>query len=255
MEKDYNTINGLVSLRETEINCRMHINSELEIVFVHSGKLTVHLGSGRSVILLENQATVILPYRLHGFETHDNASVTVYMFSNQLSYSFFCSYHNKRVKNDICILDDATLRYIKAATDGIRNETANIYLVKSLLYTFFSCYVQDNVFTEMSGDEVLVNRIIEYIYSCIDGEITSDEIAKEFRINHSQINDVFLDYVGLKFKDFVNSIRIERAINLLNNKNMNITEIAYSCGFESIRTFNRIFMKHTGYTPSEFRRK
>ncbi len=255
MEKGYNAINSLVSLRETEINCRMHINSELEVVFVRSGRLTVHLGSGRSVTLSENQATIILPYRLHGFETHDNASVTVYMFSNQLSYSFFCSYHNKSVKSDVFMPDAATLGYIETATNGIRDETANIYLAKSLLYAFFSCYLQDNVFTEMSGDEVLVNRIIEYVYSCIDREITSDEIAKEFNINQSEVNAVFSDYVGLKFKDFISNIRIEMAINLLGNKSLNITEIAYSCGFESIRTFNRIFMKITGCTPTEFRRK
>ena len=57
--------------------------------------------------------------------------------------------------------------------------------------------------------------------------------------------------MNIGFADFVNSLRIEHACNLL-EKGSNITEIAFSSGFSSIRTFNRVFLQTLGMTPRDY---
>ena len=48
-------------------------------------------------------------------------------------------------------------------------------------------------------------------------------------------------------------MRINRACKLLGEDSLNITEIANECGFSTIRTFNRVFLKTVGMTPKAYR--
>ena len=56
---------------------------------------------------------------------------------------------------------------------------------------------------------------------------------------------------GMTFSMYLNHIRVNRAIDLINNTDLSMTEIAMTCGFETIRNFNRVFRQITGYAPRE----
>ena len=57
--------------------------------------------------------------------------------------------------------------------------------------------------------------------------------------------------MGISYKDFINSLRVEHACKLL-TKDISVTEVAYASGFTTIRTFNRAFLKHVGMTPRDY---
>lgn len=58
---------------------------------------------------------------------------------------------------------------------------------------------------------------------------------------------------GMTFTQYINRVRVEKAVELLRQKtDIPITEIATTCGFGTIRNFNRVFKEITGYTPKEF---
>ena len=57
------------------------------------------------------------------------------------------------------------------------------------------------------------------------------------------------------FNDYVNSLRISNACKQLIKSDASITEISENVGFNTLRTFNRAFMKQTGMTPSEYRKQ
>jgi len=66
------------------------------------------------------------------------------------------------------------------------------------------------------------------------------------------------DELGLSFYDCINQYRIEEAKNLLNDPDRSsykISSLAYDAGFNSISTFNEVFKKSTGLTPSQFRKQ
>lgn len=56
---------------------------------------------------------------------------------------------------------------------------------------------------------------------------------------------------GMTFSMYLNHIRVNRAIDLIKNTDLSMTEIAMNCGFETIRNFNRVFRQITGYAPRE----
>jgi AraC-like DNA-binding protein len=56
---------------------------------------------------------------------------------------------------------------------------------------------------------------------------------------------------GMTFSEYLNHIRVNRAIDLIRNRDLSMTEIAMDCGFGTIRNFNRVFRQITGYSPRD----
>jgi YesN/AraC family two-component response regulator len=64
----------------------------------------------------------------------------------------------------------------------------------------------------------------------------------------------FKKVTGTTFKEYLLSIKIDKAKELLMKYNMSATEIAYQVGFENLSYFFRVFKKLTGLNPMEFRK-
>jgi len=63
----------------------------------------------------------------------------------------------------------------------------------------------------------------------------------------------FRGHTGKTFPQFLNELRIGRACSLLMEGDLNVTEIAYECGFANLSNFNRQFLRLKGLSPREFR--
>jgi two-component system response regulator YesN len=68
------------------------------------------------------------------------------------------------------------------------------------------------------------------------------------------LSRLFNQYTEKKISDYINEKRIVYAAKLLSNTDHTITFIAHSSGFETERTFNRVFKKITKQTPSSYRK-
>lgn len=62
-------------------------------------------------------------------------------------------------------------------------------------------------------------------------------------------------YYGVTVSDYINDLRVNYASNLLINTNASVTDVCYTCGFQSISYFCRVFKARNGVSPSEFRKR
>jgi AraC-like DNA-binding protein len=96
----------------------------------------------------------------------------------------------------------------------------------------------------------------EIIQDHIDTNISLKQISKGLDINPSYLSREFKKYFeDLSFGDYIRKQRIEKAIELMQSPVYSLTEIAYLTGFSDQSHFTRIFQKHTGESPSLFRKK
>ena len=58
---------------------------------------------------------------------------------------------------------------------------------------------------------------------------------------------------NMSISKYINNIRIDNAKNLLTNTEKPIIEICYECGYESLRTFNRVFLQTVNTSPRQYR--
>ena len=85
--------------------------------------------------------------------------------------------------------------------------------------------------------------------------LTLNDLAKPLETTPRQISQVVNQGFGMNFNDYINQMRVEAMIELLNeNKQERFTllSLALECGFNSKTTFNRSFKKFTGQTPVQF---
>ncbi len=82
------------------------------------------------------------------------------------------------------------------------------------------------------------------------------DISKELDINPAYLSREFSKYFeDLSYGEYIRKLRIEKSIELLENSNHTLTEIAYLTGFSDQSHFTRIFKKYTGENPFTFRKR
>lgn len=89
-----------------------------------------------------------------------------------------------------------------------------------------------------------------------DPELTLTSLAQKLELSRNVLSDLINSGTGGNFYDFVNKYRVEEVKKLMEDskyKDYTILAIAFEAGFPSKSTFNSIFKKFTGYTPSEYR--
>lgn len=82
-------------------------------------------------------------------------------------------------------------------------------------------------------------------------DITFDEAAEFMCFSKPYFSKYFRRMSGMTFSEYLNIVRVSEAVKLLSQGNMSIGETAHGAGFGTIRSFNRIFKRYTGFTPRE----
>lgn len=110
------------------------------------------------------------------------------------------------------------------------------------------------------SDQDLISKLLAYMDEkkpYLDPELTLSSLAKDLGIGRSQLSQLINDGIGDNFYDFVNKYRVEQVKKLMADpqvKHYNMLGIALEAGFKSKSTFNLIFKRFTGLTPTEYRK-
>lgn len=105
--------------------------------------------------------------------------------------------------------------------------------------------------TKRYAKNVRIELITQYISDHIESEISLEDLSQQFYINKYYLCHVFKNETGLTLKEFINTRRIARAKQLL-NEGQSITDLCYRCGFNDYSTFYKTFKKLTGKSPRKF---
>lgn len=87
-----------------------------------------------------------------------------------------------------------------------------------------------------------------------DGQdITVKDCADFCNLSESYLRKIFPSVFAMSPRDYIVNVRLQYARELLQNPALTISEVALTCGYESIHAFSKMFKKHTGLTPSAYR--
>ncbi|HIT85034.1 MAG TPA: helix-turn-helix domain-containing protein [Candidatus Ornithomonoglobus intestinigallinarum] len=104
----------------------------------------------------------------------------------------------------------------------------------------------------LSGDDKLIRYLNDNFK---DPNLSLDSIATEFNTTPSYVSTIVKQKLGIPFSKYVSNLRVTEAMRLLEETNMNITEIITGSGFNSKQAFYRTFKSIAGMPPSEYRDK
>lgn len=108
---------------------------------------------------------------------------------------------------------------------------------------------------EMKGnDEALLDRVMKVINQNIeDPKLNVEKLAQDVGLSRAHLHRRMKEMVGMTPSDFIRTIRMRRACELLRKGDVAVTQVAYKVGFTSQPHFSTIFKNFTGFTPSEYR--
>ena len=93
-----------------------------------------------------------------------------------------------------------------------------------------------------------------YIHRNLSRQIHSEEIAAQVHLSVSRLRSKFRQITGISIGRFITETRMNKARSLLYSTDLNVTQIAESCGFASLYSFSRAFRRIAGRSPSDFRK-
>jgi AraC-like DNA-binding protein len=87
-----------------------------------------------------------------------------------------------------------------------------------------------------------------------DPDLSLEAAAASLGINRNKINDILKEELGLTFSTYLNKLRLSEAARLLSeNIDVNVSEIAYSVGYNNVSYFNKVFKQEYGCAPKTFK--
>jgi len=143
---------------------------------------------------------------------------------------------------------------------GYSNETREMHFVPNLVVHTSAKKYSNSGLNEEQKNRILLklHHVMEEQKKFLDADITIDKLAENIDCSKHHLSQVLNSELKKSFYDYINFFRVEEAKILLADMaraNHKIASIAYDAGFNSLSTFNDIFKKLTGTTPSQFRRQ
>lgn len=100
-----------------------------------------------------------------------------------------------------------------------------------------------------------LNIVLDYIQHNYTKQISNKELADIIHLSEDRFNHLFKESMGMPSLQYMNEIRMKKAMNLLKKKEGTVVEIADSVGFTDYNHFGRQFRRYYGCTPSEILKK
>lgn len=131
----------------------------------------------------------------------------------------------------------------------------NKMLCDSYLHLLLALFARNAVLDrgDIKKNSTIANAI-NYIHRNYKEKITASELSKLCFLSVSRFEHLFKEITGSTFLGYIYKLRIENAVRLLRNTDLNTQQIAGEVGFPDANFFSRIFKKHMGQTPTAYRK-
>jgi len=137
----------------------------------------------------------------------------------------------------------------------------NLLKLRMQLQTFYRTSLTSGVIslskpTITNQDGIFIERTMKFIEENFENpELNIDDIAIELGVSRSSFFKKLKSLTGIAPVDFIKEIRIQRAVQLIEAGESNISQIAYTIGMNDPRYFSKCFKQKYGMTPSEYKEK
>ncbi|MEO0327643.1 MAG: GlxA family transcriptional regulator [Pseudomonadota bacterium] len=107
----------------------------------------------------------------------------------------------------------------------------------------------------IAGRNPLLADALLLMESHLETRLSIFDIAQKLKLSRRQLDRIFKRDLNQTPKDYYRNLRLSRASGLLIQTNMNISEIAVGCGFQSASHLGKYFTERFGQTPGQYRRQ
>ena len=249
----------------------VHWHDEVEIVYVKKGKITIYIAeesfqatAGESFFVNSGELhfmesddkdveyyTLLFPLTFLSFQIEDALEQEVFLPLRQKSLLLPVQLKGFREETQMTDLIREIIKVNEEKEIGyqLRTRILLLELMEGLLK-------EDGLVPASFGNAAGMQReLLAYIQDHYTEKITLHKLAMEFHLSEKYISWYFKEHFAISFTQYIFHLRMTRAKDILLNSEMSVTEVALSCGYQSVNLFIRSFKEMYGITPLQYRKQ
>lgn len=233
-----------------------HLHSSFELLFMQEGYMTIYI-NGQNEEMRPGDVAIVPPGDIHSFKTPISSRGRLVFFDSEYCGDIGQMFTKYTLLRHVARFPERKFDEIFERFDRSLKNPCAVLLFKGFLNTLFFDAIESLKLVEKKHDvsRAVLKKILTFIRDRYDSGINLNDAAKELGLSRSYVSRFFKKAIGYGFNDYVNRLRVEKAKSLLISGKLDIMDAGMECGFENLRSFDRIFKKHTNMTPSEYRRQ
>lgn len=278
---EYKDMEGVrLYINNSTLDYPLHWHTAIEIIMPCENQYSVTV-NGKKTVLEEGDICIIPPGVLHILDSPKTPGRRVII---QMDPDMLCRIKNMefllpRMQPILVIRKEMIEKLAKehkelklselllqASEEYIKNELFSSAMVYSIMLRFFagvgSYFVEKKIFQDSEDKETEANMngyiekilgICTYLKEHCTEDVDMEQVAQMAGFSYYHFSRLFKQMMNISCYHYLIQRRLEYAETLLMEPSVSITEVAMRSGFNSIATFNRVFKKEKGCTPSAFR--
>lgn len=268
LKEDYFESDFLFEIEEKTLyrEVSLHFHDFLEIEFFLSGSGT-HVLNNTKYQLQSGHVHLLTPADFHLYEPdegQDGRYINVRFGENLLSPDLLQALYEHpaarmactrdeefhRLHSELCLLMEENTKkdigyqtMIKGSLDRICTMILRSFLRQ-----------EDTFLEEELSMDPKMRLAISYVQRNFRNRITVAEVAAITHMSANYFSNCFSKVMGMSFSNYVKNLRLQFAMNLLLNSNLNVNEVSYKAGFNTLSNFTGAFKARYGHSPGYYRR-
>ena len=242
-----------------------HIHSEIEIIYIKEGKLVCRYNNEEKTL---TEGDIIIFNKNFVHETEATTNTAYYLMNipidffvsdtSQLLYALIDTYDIFYLKDNTPLHNELKEYLEKFFLHKYKEENPLKEYTLGYVYLIISFLKKINMIStfENKKDENIKRLIpaLNYMKENYKEKITVSEIAKTVNFNINYFERLFKKTFNITVVEYINTLRLNKAVKLLFTTSKKLTEISDICGFSSPAHFNMIFKKKYKMPPSAYKK-
>lgn len=249
---------GVSAEWKNSVHVSPHLHEAIEIIYVTDG--TVELGVGQELYHMKRgDFAIVFPNVIHHYQVFcSGKNKAIYLFLEpSLTPGFFEELQKYSPKHPIIKKEKVHVDIVNSVKALVNLDECNSMIIQA-----YAQIILAHVFSDMEmvdkdaiGGDDIIYCAVEYVAKNFREEICLDKMAFDLGVSKYVLSRLFAKTFHCNFNKYVNGVRLNYATVILENTYESITNICMDSGFESQRTFNRVFKERYKMTPREYRNK
>ena len=234
-----------------------HVHDVVEIVCLLEGSVSMTI-AGKRLTLFPGDIAIAFPVVPHSYdEVSEDAAGLSLIFQPDTITEFYHTFRTMQPVHPLLLGQDKApelepiIRALLTGTAQGQSTPLKLGYLHLFLSYLFSCLPL------MSGSRnphtTLTYQVLQYISEHFTEPLTLENTAHALGISRIHLSHIFSQQLHINFRQYINTLRIDRARTLLRNPSYSISQVAYQCGYGNQRTFHRAFLAQCGMPPNQFR--
>ena len=260
-----------------------HLHDHIEMVGMIRGKARAYVDS-RAYEIKAGDVVIVFPNQIHRYEKIDEEFYMIFIFPPELIEDFTEIFRTKIPESAVVpqMMKDACIQYgmerimelfgMQGLGDSSKDRAAQFRAMYrrqasleilpfqrteikgNFLIILSRLFAQMKLISFNQAESQSIQMILNYCTAHVHEPLLLEQVAKILHLSKYYISHLFSEKLHMTYGTYIHTLKITEAAKLLEKSDYSVTEVAFASGFNSMRTFNRVFKKYTGVTPQDYRK-